>query len=332
MFTVPTLVRRAVFILPWFGLAMVAGAQTAPPPDPLIEKLGRYVAGYGEAVSAFLGIETYTQSVTIGEAPPLRPRKLIAEFAIVKADGGWTGFRDVVQVDTTKISDRRDRLTQLLSGTSADGPSLVRLANESARYNIGPIGTNLNLPTTALFFFEPANLPRFTFKRKGTKTINGTETVEMEFKETVSPTIVMTRTGRNVPLEGTLWIADDGTVIRTRLRMKNFADTQTSKMQQMPGQRPAVNPNVPTTAQDALSRAGGVDPVGMQDIETSADIDTTYNRHKQLGVWLPSKMSEQYVGPIRMGARPPVVGTSNTRASYSEFKQFGTGARLKIVR
>lgn len=332
MLTVPSLLRRAVLVLPLLGLGMTTSAQTTPPADPLIEKLGRYVAGYGEAVSAVLGTETYTQSVAIGEAPPLRPRRLIAEFAIVKADGGWTGFRDVVQVDTTKISDRRDRLTQLLSGTSADGPSLMRLASESARYNIGPIGTNLNLPTTALFFFEPANLPRFTFKRKGTKKIDGTATVEMEFKETTSPTIVRTRAGNDVPLEGTLWIAEDGTVIRTRLKMKNFADTQTSTIQQGPSQRPAVNPNTPTGGREALSRSGSSDSVDMREIETSAEIETTYSRHPEIGVWLPSKMSEQYVGPIRMGGRPPVVGTSNTRASYSDFKQFGTGATLKIVR
>lgn len=308
-----------------------ANTQT-PATDPLVEKLGRYVATYGEKASGFLGVETYTQSISIGDAPPLRPRRLIAEFAILKSNAGWTGFRDVVQVDTTKVADRRDRLMALLTGTTADGPSLARLNSESARYNVGPIATNLNLPTTALFFFEPANLPRFTFTRKGTKKIDGIETIELAYTETTQPTLVTTRAGRNVPLQGTLWLTDDGVVVRTRLQMKNFADTQTSSVQQAPGQRPTVNPNTPTGGREAINRSGSIDAVGLQEIETSADIDTTYTRHKELDAWLPQKMSEQYVGPIRMGARPPVQGTSNTKASYSDYKQFGTGAAIKIVR
>jgi hypothetical protein len=329
--TLPNPTRHARCFVPLLGVALIAHASIAASSDPLIEKLGQYVAGYGERASTFVAVETYTQSVLLNDAAPSRPRRLVAEFAIVKADAGWTGFRDVVQVDANKISDRRDRLMRLLTGTSADGPSLMRLANESARYNIGPIARNLNLPTTALFFFAPTNLERFTFTRKGTKNIDGITTVEIEYKETRSPTIVMTRSGKDVPVEGTLWLAEDGTVVRTRMRMKNFADTQTSAMQQAPAQRPAVNPHAPTGGRETLNRSGAVDAVGLQEIETSADIETTYSRHEKLGVWLPSKMTEHYVGPIKIGTRTPVTGTANTTASYSDYKQFGTGARIKIA-
>jgi len=112
--------------------------------------------------------------------------------------------------------------------------------------------------------------------------------------------------------------------------MKNFADTVTSSVQQAPAQRPAVNPNTPTGGREALSRSGSVSAVDLPEIETFAEIRVTYSRHGELGVWLPSKMSEQYVGPIKLGTRPPLPGTSNTSASYSNFKQFGTGARIKI--
>ena len=181
-----------------------SGAQTPPPAiDPVIQKLGEYVASYGEKASLIVAVEKYTQSVSTPETAPMRPRRIEAEFAIVRADGAWVGFRDVVEVNGEAISDRRDRLQTLLTEPSGISEAM-RIANESARYNIGPVATNMNVPTTALFFFQPANLPRFTFVRKGSKKIDGTQAVEFDFKETQAPTLVATRTGKDVPLEGTL--------------------------------------------------------------------------------------------------------------------------------
>ena len=137
----------------------------------------------------------------------------------------------------------------------------------------------------------------------------------------------MTRSGRDVPMEGTLWVvAADGAVIRTRMRMKNFADTETSSVQRAPDQRPAVDPTKPTGGRPS----GAVTALDLREIETSADIEVTYKHHDKLGVWLPSQMTEHYVEPIKLGMRPPLPGTSRTTASYSDFKQFGTGARIKI--
>ena len=96
--------------------------------------------------------------------------------------------------------------------------------------------------------------------------------------------------------------------------------------------RPPLNPKAPTGGREPLNRSAAVDAVGLHEIETSADIETTYSRHDVLGVWLPSKMTEHYVGPITIGARTPVRGAANTRAIYSDYKQFGTGARIKIAR
>ena len=81
----------------------------------------------------------------------------MSEFAIVKAAGrvGWSGFRDVVEVDGKPVSDRRDRLLSLLTGPAGGEAELRRIADESARYNVGPVIRNFNVPTTALFFFHP---------------------------------------------------------------------------------------------------------------------------------------------------------------------------------
>ena len=80
-------------------------------------------------------------------------RKLLAEFALFKTRDatGWVGFRDVISADgkpespIARIGCRRS----LRAGT----PEIVearRLADESARFNIGPTRRNFNEPTAAL--------------------------------------------------------------------------------------------------------------------------------------------------------------------------------------
>ena len=285
------------------ALAVVSAvhAQSAADPslDSVIQRMGAYVANYGETASHFVGVERYVQSVTIDGTPPIKPRQLVAEFAIIKVgDSGWMGFRDVVAVDGKKIPDRQDRLLSLVTDESADLRQFTRIANESARFNIGPIRRNFNVPTAALFVFQPANLSRFTFKREDPKTIEGVATWEIQFKETRRPTFVMTGAGRDVPIEGSIWVVPgNGTVVQTRLRMRNFADVTTS--------------------------------FNLTRIDSAADVEVTYRPDEKLRVWLPVRMVELYTGPITWTGRPPAIGRAATRATYSDFKQFGTSVKIK---
>lgn len=311
--------------------AAAASAQVPADPSlpPVLARMGTYISNYGEKAALVVAIEEYTQSVMFeGSAVPTPPRRLVAEFAIVKAnDGsGWAGFRDVVEVNGTPVSDRRDRLMSLFTANAtADATDLQRIARESSRFNVGPIARNFNVPTSAMFFFIPDNLARFAFTRKGSKKINGVETWEIAFKETRTPTLVMTSAGVDVPVSGTLWLKpDDGTVVRTRLQLKNFADQMTSPVQTAPSQRPEVNPAAPQGRRDAA-----VPTMYWDKIESSADIEVTYRPHPVLGLWLPAEMAEFYSGPITLKITPS-VGRSTTRAKYSDFKQFGTAATIVV--
>jgi len=176
--------------------------------NELMTRVGAYAAAYGEKTSVVVATETYTQMLAIeGQAQMPRPIKLVAEFAIVKLQGGgWTGFRDVISVNDEPVPDRKDRLMSLLTSDSASLSEATRIANESSRYNVGAISRNFNTPTAALFFFLPANLDRFTFTKKDSKTIDGVKTIEIAYKETRLPTLVTTRSGRNVPLQGSLFV------------------------------------------------------------------------------------------------------------------------------
>lgn len=318
-------------------IALLAGAATAAsaqaPRDsslePVLARMSAYISSYGEKAALVVAIEEYTQTVMFeGAAVPTQPRRLVAEFAIVKtSDGpGWVGFRDVVEVNGAAVADRRDRLMSLFTATAtADATELQRIANESSRFNVGPVSRNFNVPTAAMFFFLPDNIARFAFTRKGTRKINGVETWEIAFKETRTPTLIMTAAGIDVPASGTLWVKpDDGTVVRTRLQLKNFADRMTSPVQSAPSQRPEINPSAPQGR-----RAAAVPEMYWDKIETSADIEVTYGPHRRLGLWLPSEMAEYYNGPITLKTTPS-VGRSTTRARYSDFRQFGTAATLVV--
>jgi len=112
----------------------------------------------------------------------------------------------------------------------------------------------------------------------------------------------MTNAGKDVPIEGTLHVKpDDGTVLRTRFRMQNFVD---------------VSPEAQTPAERA------------QKFESEADIDVTYAKPPGIDLWFPASMVELYQGPMR-GNFISVMSRAVTRATYSDFRQFGTS--IKIV-
>lgn len=291
------MMRALIVLAIGCGLAAAAAAQQpAPTLEELLSRLGAYVSSYGEKASVVVAVERYTQEVRIqGGYRRLRPRQLEAEFAIVKMAGGWAGFRDVVEVDGKPVHDRRDRLRSLLTDRSADTSEVTRIANESARFNVGPVRRNFNVPTTALFFFRRENHGRFTFERKGRRTIDGMFAWEIAFRETRTPTLIMTSAGTDVPVTGTLWVMPgDGTLVRSHLRMGGFSDSA------QPFRR----------------------------IHSEAEIDVTYRRPPGLDIWLPATMEESYRGAIIVQFEEQ-IGEAICRASYSDFKQFNTS--IKIV-
>jgi hypothetical protein len=322
--------RTVVAVLVMVAAPGAVAAQNAEPTiDQVMARVGQYAASYGEKSSVVVAVETYTQQVTVeGAADVVRPIKLVAEFAIVKlAGGGWTGFRDVLEVNGEPVQDRKDRLASLLTSEAASISEATRIANESARFNVGPISRNINTPTAALFFFLPQNLERFAFTKKGAKTIDGTRTVEVAFKETKLPTLITTRAGRNVPLEGTLWVTDNGTVIRTRMRVEKFADGAAVPNQAAPKIAAPTNAASNSGGREAIAGAAGGAQLIPDPIDSSADIEVTYRKPAGIDLWLPAQMVELYEGPINIRMKT-TSGRSSTRASYANFKQFGASGKI----
>jgi hypothetical protein len=324
--------RTHLFALTVVLASSALSAQQAEPTlDQVMERVGRYVASYGEKAAVVVATEKYSQTVFIEGAPMPRPRSLEAEFAIVRVSGGgWTGYRDVVTVDGKPVQDRRNRLVELLTNTAGDANEVTRIANESARFNVGPISRNFNVPTAGMFFFLPQDHARFAFTRNGSKKIEGVDTWEIEFKEMRRPTLIRTRAGQDVPIEGALWVKpDDGTVVRTRFKMRNFADQEGSVTPQTaPAQRPPDNPASNNGGREAVTRSQSIPSLKVDKLESEADIEVTYQKPPNIDLWFPSAMTELYQGPITVKITP-VMARTTTKAKYSDFRQFGTS--IKIV-
>jgi hypothetical protein len=281
---------RSSILAALLGIGFIAAPRLSadePSLKDVLRRMAAYVQAYGEKASIFVATEHYTQHVTGGDRPAPEDRVTVADFAIVRAEGlgGWVGFRDVREADGARIGDHRDRLLKVLSDVSGSLDEAKRLSDESARYNIGPVSRNLNVPTAALFFFSPRNLDRFTFTRK---SVAPDGTWEIAFRETERPTLVRTPEGRSVPSEGSIWVkASDGTVLRTSLRMKEFG-----------------------RGSAAVARHAG-----------TAQIDVSYARISDIDMWLPEVMVESYEMP--RGTRRERTTTEARYSDYRRFQTSG---------
>lgn len=249
----------------------------------LLRRMAAYAESYGEKASIVVATERYAQHVSGGRPPASGDHRVsVADFAIVKAEGlgGWVGFRDVIEVDGTSLTDRRDRLLKVLTSASGASDEARRLSTESARFNLGPIYRDFNVPTSALFFFLPDNLERFKFNRR---SVAADGTWEIVFRETSRPTLIRTPGGRSIPSEGSVWVdAATGTVVRTRLRIKEFAAPESAK------------------------------PRG------AADIDVKYRHVADLDLWLPETMTESY--EVMRGTSVDRLTTEAWYSNYRKFQ------------
>jgi len=259
----------AVLILTIGAAPPVATKQRTPSVDDVMRRVAAYVDAYGEKAAIVVATEHYTQQARSSYGVTGRTmrqsnaagdpavRHIVADFAIVKVETlrGWQGFRDVVEVDGQRVSDRDDRLVKILTGSGGRYDEARRLSDESSRFNIGAIVRNFNVPTTALFFFRRADLDRFHFSAKA---VQADGTWEIAFREVSRPTMIRTPEGKSILSEGTLWVNPaDGTVVRTALKVGGFVPART--------------------------RMYG-----------SGRVDVTYRYVPNLEMWLPATMDEEF--------------------------------------
>ena len=128
---------------------------------------------------------------------------LVSDFLLVQVPGeGWLPFRDVFERDGKQVRDRQERLSTLfLNGSSRSAFDQARaIMDESARYNIGNVSRNINVPTLPLPFLTALHRQRFAFKAG--KRDDDDPGAVIEFKETGRPTFITTTGNRDLPVTG----------------------------------------------------------------------------------------------------------------------------------
>ncbi len=266
-----------------FGIAGPRAHAEAPPSaKDVMRRVAAYAQTFGERAAIVVASERYTQETKGNTGAVHTERSLVSEFAIVKVDtiSRWLGFREVLEVDGRRLSDHEDRLIKSLTAGGEGYQEALRLSNESARFNIGTIERNFNVPTTALFYFTGQNQPRFKFSAK---SVDADGTWHIAFKETSKPTLIRTPEGQSVPSEGELWVnPTDGTVLRTILK----------------------------TELNSIKRARVQHGTGR--------VEVTYQFVEAIGMWLPQRMSEMFEATGPNNAWERVDGTAEY-SNYRKF-------------
>lgn len=245
----------------WLG-PFVSASELEPDADELLQRAGRYVADYESDFSAVVAAEEYVQvSTPRRDSVRASTRRLVSDVVWARVSGPipWTAFRDVLSVDGRPVRDRDERLQKLFIAPTHDSVARARaILDESARFNLGQLPRNINVPTLALLFLHPRNQARFAFQLSGTrKGPGGLRLRGLEFRERSRPTLIHSSAGDDIVSKGIAWVDPaSGAVVRTEH---------------------TIDP----------PRIGG----GF------ARVVVEYGFHPEYRVWLPAAMSEVYSSP-----------------------------------
>jgi hypothetical protein len=219
--------------LRFFAIVFAAVPVFAQTPDveAVLDKAGDYVTAYERTFIGVVGEEIYRQEVRGGRGrtdargfpveTPGQQRHLKSDLLLVRAPAGdrWIEFRDVFEVDGKPVRDRAERLAKLFLQPSASTQQQIDdIAAASARYNIGGINRNVNLPVLALTILEPRNRPWFSFK--GNRKSGGM--FEVAYREERSGTLIRTGGDRPMPSRGRFVVdSDSGRVLSSQLLLED---------------------------------------------------------------------------------------------------------------
>ena len=133
------------------GSALTAPeSQPSPSLDNVLDRASAYVLRYGETLSTVLAAESYTQRLVWRRTgQPLSERRLRSEIAFVRLVDSteWLAFRNVLAVNHADVLESAGRLERLFQRPPQSLLAQARsIAQESARYNLGPITRQIVTP------------------------------------------------------------------------------------------------------------------------------------------------------------------------------------------
>jgi len=203
------------------------GPTEGIPLEMLLTRARAYVADYQTQFASIIGEEHYHQdftqerlidreSGTIRVTKTSRSMRSELSLAWFPDVSGWFGFRDIIEVDGRPVKDRDRRMARLFFERPS-GKLLKQALQESARYNLGTIRRNFNVPMVTLQFLQEDLSRRFRFEDGGHGRAGDRPAQIVRFQEMARPTIILS-SEVDAPASGRYWIdADTGRVLKTEL-------------------------------------------------------------------------------------------------------------------
>ena len=217
--------RRTVRALTLVLIASMlgAGAAAAQSASDAVARVRAFAEQYQREAPSLVAFEDYVQSVTGRKG--VQHQVTTAELVMVRLPGAanWVSFRDVLTVNKRPVRDREERLLKLLQSPEAGGLAQARrIAQESARFNLGRVTRTMNVPDMALEYLQPWHGERIRFETLRNETIDGRPVVVFRFSETAGPSIVRNITGADLLARGRVWAEpESGAIVRTELLMED---------------------------------------------------------------------------------------------------------------
>ena len=216
------------------------GAPPAPPPslEVVLARAADYVAKYEQDFAGIVAEERYVQSSRQGgrfdqygsiRNDTEKRRVFRSDLLLVRPEGAetWIQFRDVFEVDGHPVRDRSERLMKLfVEPTLSTASQADQIVSESARYNVGPIVRNFNVPVMILRVLSKGNQFRFLYNHTDTEDASRTDGAwAVDFREVGNPTMIIDKTkgeDQNLPMEGRIWIhPETGQVLGSIMRAQS---------------------------------------------------------------------------------------------------------------
>ena len=213
--------RFAPVLLALLVSAAPLAADDRPPLQTILARVTDYVVRYQRELSGIVAEERYVQDSDKSDRPFVTHRELKSDLLLVRTAGAgeaYVQFRDVFAVDGEAVRDRSDRLTKLFVNPSESAKrQAAEIMNESARYNIGSVERNINVPLIALMLLDPAYQPRFKYsvstEHKGTpRSMPKSEAFrlpgdawEIDFDEASTPTVIR-GDNQDAKSRGRVWV------------------------------------------------------------------------------------------------------------------------------
>jgi hypothetical protein len=217
------------------GGVCLAALPAVAAPD-LVDRAAAHVARFVATASVLLAREHYEQEATTRTGASARfatsklglvreRRTLESEVALVQIvdDRLWLIARDILAVDGKPIPEEdRVRIPSRLDASPDEAfRTFRRVADQGARYNIGHIRRDLNVPTLALWFLSEGIRQRFAFTIVGAERIGDVPCRVIRYVERERPYLLHAE-DRPARVEGRFWIADDSAaVLRTELVLRS---------------------------------------------------------------------------------------------------------------